>query len=113
MPTHSKNGPRPRGRAGVRFQQAKNRVLRTNQICAFRGNGKYPACGQLIDLSLKYPDPMSPTVNHIIPVKDLAWDDPLQYSVENLEPMHLVCNQRLGAGSQKKAAHVTSRRWRD
>ena len=56
---------------------------------------------------------MSPTVNHIVPVKDLAWDDPLQYDPANLEPMHLVCNQRLGAGPKRKRhKHPTSRSWR-
>ncbi|WP_198537285.1 hypothetical protein [Mycobacteroides chelonae] len=44
---------------------------------------------------------------------NLAWDDPLTYDVSNMEPMHLVCNQRLGAGKQKKASHPTSRNWRE
>lgn len=88
-------------------------MLASNQICAFRGNAKYPPCGKLIDLTLKWPDPMSATVNHIVPVTHLAWDDPLTYDVSNMEPMHLVCNQRLGAGKQKKAQHPTSRNWRE
>ncbi|APQ42204.1 HNH endonuclease [Mycobacterium phage Estes] len=108
MPTSSKNGPRSRGRTGGKYERAKWRVLKANQICA------HPDCRKLIDLDLKWPDPMSPTVNHIIPVKDLAWDDPLTYSVENLEPMHLVCNQRLGAGPRKKKPkHQQSRNWRE
>lgn len=54
---------------------------------------------------------MSATVNHIVPVSDLAWDDPLCWDMGNLEPMHLVCNQRLGDGKQKPKKHKTSRDW--
>lgn len=113
MPTNSKKGPRSRGRTGARFDKAKKRCLSANQICAFRGNKKWPPCGQLIDLTLRHPDPMSATVNHIIPVSGLPWDDPLCYDQANLEPMHLVCNQRLGDGRQKKSQHPTSRNWRE
>ncbi|ATN94042.1 HNH endonuclease [Mycobacterium phage Kumao] len=54
---------------------------------------------------------MSPTVDHIIPVKDLPWDHPLTYSEENLKPAHLQCNQRRGAGEAPKQEHPTSRDW--
>ena len=107
MPTSSKKGPRSRGRTGGKFYRAKARVLAANQICA------HPDCRKFIDVTLPWPDPMSATVNHIIPVKDLAWDDPLTYDVSNLEPMHLVCNQKLGAGPRKKQKHRTSRNWRE
>lgn len=111
MPTSSKKGPRSRGRTGGKFYRAKARVLDTNRICQFKGNDKWPPCGKLIDLDLKYPDPMSATVNHIIPVSDLAWDDPLTYDVENLEPMHNICNKRLGNSKPKPRKHKTSRDW--
>lgn len=103
---------RSKGRNSGQFERARNRVLQACQICAFRGNDKWPACGKIIDLDLKWPDPMSGTANHIIPVADLAWNDPLTYDVANLEPMHLVCNQRLGDGKHKKQIHPTSRDWR-
>lgn len=110
MPASTKK-KRSKGRNSVQFERSKWRVLRANQICAFRGNDKWPPCGQLIDLELPWPDPMSPTVNHIIPVVDLEWNDPLTWSPANLEPMHLVCNQRLGDGKQKPKKHPTSRNW--
>lgn len=107
MPTSSKNGPRSRGRTGVAFEKARARVLNANQICA------HPECGQFIDLGLRWPDPLSGTVDHIIPVSDLEWDDPLNWDVSNLQPMHLVCNQRLGNKKKPKQKHPTSRNWRD
>lgn len=110
MPTTTKK-KRSKGRNSVQYERARARVLRHNRICAFRGNGKHPPCGQLIDLDLTWPDPMSATVNHIVPVSDLAWDDPLCWDMGNLEPMHLVCNQRLGDGKQKPKKHKTSRDW--
>ncbi|NGX08728.1 HNH endonuclease [Mycobacteroides franklinii] len=105
MPTSSKNGPRSLGRTGVKFEKAKARVLRASQIC--------DQCHELIDLNLKWPDPKSATVDHIIPVKDLAWDDPLCYDVSNLVPCHLVCNQRRGGKAKTKVKHPTSRNWRE
>lgn len=56
---------------------------------------------------------MSGTVDHIIPVSDLEWNDPLNWDVKNLQPMHLVCNQRLGNKRKKSSTHPTSRNWRD
>lgn len=54
---------------------------------------------------------MSPTVDHIIPVNQLEWDDPLTYDVNNLVPCHLVCNQRRGSKKKKPSVHPTSRDW--
>ncbi|MBB5167129.1 HNH endonuclease [Mycobacterium sp. AZCC_0083] len=104
MPTSSKNGPRSLGRTGAKFERAKQRVLRANQIC--------DECRTLIDLDLKYPDPLSATVDHIIPVSQLAWDDPLTYADSNLVPCHLVCNQRRGSKVKKRRTHPQSRDWR-
>lgn len=64
-----------------------------------------------MDLTLKWPDPFSPTVDHIIPVNQLEWDDPLTYDVSNLEPCHLVCNQRRGSKKKAPSMHPTSRDW--
>lgn len=54
---------------------------------------------------------MSKSANHKINVADLDWDDPLLWDINNMEPMHLVCNQRLGRGKQKPSKHKTSRDW--
>lgn len=114
MPTSS-NGktPRSRGRTGSKWLHVRKRILEHNRICQFAGNDRYPPCFELIDLSLKWPDPRSGTVDHpeSALVKDLAWDDPRLYDESLLKPMHLICNQRKGAGKQKKSEHPQSRQW--
>ena len=42
------------------FEHNKKIILATQSICAI--------CGKPVDKSIKYPDPMSPTVDHIIPL---------------------------------------------
>lgn len=94
MPTSSKNGPRSRGRTGSKFLSSRRKVLEANQICWL--------CGELIDLSLKWPDPMYGTVDHVIPEKDIEDpNDPLHWDVKNLRPAHLACNSRRGAEKSK------------
>jgi len=103
VPTSSKNGPRSLGRTGSKFLSARSYVLEHNQICWL--------CGELIDMRLKAPDPMAPTVDHIIPVKDLAQDDPLLWDPKNMKPAHQRCNSRRGAGTVV-VQHPNSLCWR-
>lgn len=104
MPTSSANGPRSLGRRGYRFEHARKQVLAASQICWL--------CDELIDMELKWPDPMYGTVDHIIPVKDLAPDDPRLWDPRNLKPAHLSCNaRRARTGTIKVAEHPTSRNW--
>ena len=74
---------RPERRAGKRSQWEKNRkiILATQSICGI--------CGKPVNKSLKYPDPMSPTVDHIIPVTKRG--DPLD--LDNLQLARLMCNR--------------------
>jgi 5-methylcytosine-specific restriction endonuclease McrA len=105
MPTSSINGPRSLGRTGTKYLTARKQVLENNQICAL--------CGELIDLELAWPNPMYGTVDHIIPVADLARDDPALWDPKNLQPAHLACNARKGRGDRQVAVHPTSRNWRE
>lgn len=69
------------------FQKAYHRNRRAvlalaGDVCAI--------CGQPIDKTLRFPHPMSATVDHIIPIaKGGHPSDP-----SNLQPAHLICNQR-------------------
>jgi 5-methylcytosine-specific restriction endonuclease McrA len=47
-------------------------------------------CGQPIDLSLKWPDPMCFTADHITPV------DKGGHNLGPLQPMHATCNRARG-----------------
>lgn len=79
-PTYS---PRPERNPAIRSQWEHNKkiILSTQSICGI--------CGQPVDKTLKYPDPMSPTVDHIIPVSKRG--DPV--ALENLQLAHRYCNR--------------------
>jgi 5-methylcytosine-specific restriction endonuclease McrA len=51
-------------------------------------------CGYLIDKRLRYPEPGSASVDHIIPLS--RGGDPADRS--NMRPAHLGCNSRRGSG---------------
>ena len=76
-------GIRPERNPAIRSQWEANKkiVLATQSICGI--------CGKPVDKSLKYPDPMSPTVDHIIPVSKNG--DPI--SLDNLQLAHRYCNR--------------------
>lgn len=115
MPTSS-NGkhPRSRGRTGAKFLHLRRRLLKDGAICQFKGNDLHPSCGELIDPTVQWPNDWAGTINHKIPVADLAWDDPLLWDPENCEPFHDICNKRNGSGkSQNKSSHPNSRDWFD
>ncbi len=66
------------------YTKNRKRVLNENDVCAI--------CGLPIDKRLKFPDPMSATADHIIPVaKGGHPSDP-----SNLQIAHLICNQVKG-----------------
>ena len=63
------------------YQKARARLLAEGEVCAI--------CGMPVDKSLKFPHPMSASIDHIIPIsKGGHPSDP-----GNLQLTHLVCNQ--------------------
>ena len=63
------------------FEANKKIILATQSVCGI--------CGKPVDKSIKYPDPMSPTVDHIIPLSKNG--DPT--ALENLQLAHRYCNR--------------------
>ena len=65
----------------------KNRlvILRTQNVCGI--------CGQPVDKKLKYPHPMSPSIDHIIPLEKGGHPSDLA----NLQLAHLYCNRQKAA----------------
>ena len=53
----------------------------TQSICAI--------CGRPVDMSLKSPDPMSPSVDHIIPINKGGHPS----DINNLQLAHRACNR--------------------
>ena len=62
------------------FKKNKKIILATQSICGI--------CGQPVDKSIKYPDPLSPTVDHIIPCAKGGSDE-----LDNLQLAHRKCNR--------------------
>jgi hypothetical protein len=73
----SLNGPRSVLKTGV--------ADRDGWIC------RIPGCGLPVERGMRFPDPWSPSVDHVIPVSFGGGNDP-----ENLRLAHLVCNMRRG-----------------
>lgn len=94
MPSEQRNG------STRRHRQWAARVLRYATTCAL--------CGCPLDRDLKYPDPMSPSADHIEP---WAHAPHLRYDPANGQAAHLVCNQRRGANRTAKGVAPPSRQW--
>ena len=69
-------------------------------------------CGQHVDLAIRYPHPMSPSIGHQLPRSRGGSDAP-----ENLRLEHLRCNvsagNRLGAGAPRKGETGEGFEWLD
>ena len=63
------------------FENARRKILATQTICGI--------CGKPVDFSYKYPHPLSPTVDHIIPVSKGGHPSDL----DNLQLAHRCCNR--------------------
>ena len=76
-------GARPERNPSVRalYEQNKKIILATQTVCGI--------CGRPVDKELKNPDPMAPTVDHIIPLAKHG--DPV--SLDNLQLAHRYCNR--------------------
>ena len=60
----------------------KKKIYATQKVCGI--------CGQPVDFSLRYPNPMSKTVDHIIPINRGGHPSDLA----NLQLAHLSCNRQ-------------------
>lgn len=61
----------------------KNILRKTATVCAL--------CGMPFDKTLKYPHPMSISIDHIIPVTLGG-----KSTIDNLQATHLICNKSKG-----------------
>ena len=64
------------------YDKAREVILKTQTICGI--------CGKPVDFSYKYPHPLSPTVDHIIPVSKGGHPSDLS----NLQLAHRCCNRQ-------------------
>lgn len=91
--------PRSKGRTGRPWRRAAAKVKASSNVCWI--------CGHQIDLLLPAKDPMSFTVDHVVPV---SRGGPLR-DVRYLRPAHRRCNSRRGNRVTFVALPPTSRRW--
>lgn len=66
----------------VNFERNKKIILKTQNTCGI--------CGRPVDMSLKYPDPLAPCIDHIIPVAKGGHPS----DIENLQLAHWTCNRQ-------------------
>lgn len=64
------------------FEKNKKRILKTQKICGI--------CGQPIDFTQKSGEPLSPCIDHIIPVSKGGHPS----DIENLQLAHWCCNRQ-------------------
>lgn len=80
MTRTNKRPDRQTGHRGA-FEKARARILKTEGVCGI--------CGKPVDFSYKYPHPLSPTVDHIIPVSKGGHPS----DMDNLQLAHRCCNR--------------------
>lgn len=83
---------KPRGSKNTRTDHAagNNALYEANRKIIFATQSVCGICGKPVDMSLKYPDPMSKTVDHIIPLSKNG--DPV--ALENMQLAHRSCNRQ-------------------
>ena len=69
------------GWAKATYQKARKKIFATQSVCAI--------CGRPVNFDLRFPDPWSATVDHIIPVS--KGGNPAD--IANMQLAHLQCNR--------------------
>ena len=73
------------------FEKNKRRIFASQDVCAL--------CGKPVDFSLKYPDPMCATIDHIIPINKGGSPS----DISNLQLAHFCCNRAKSDRLQRSA----------
>lgn len=66
----------------VAFERNKKIILKTQNVCGI--------CGQPVNKKLKAPDPMSPVIDHIVPLNKGGHPS----AMDNLQLAHWSCNRQ-------------------
>ena len=66
----------------LQFESNKKRIYSAQTICGI--------CGKPVDFSFKFPHPLSPCIDHIIPVAKGGHPS----AIENLQLAHMCCNRQ-------------------
>lgn len=74
--------PDQNGTHRVVFEKNKKRIYATQTVCGI--------CGREVDKSLKYPHPLSPCIDHIIPISKGGHPS----DIDNMQLAHWTCNRQ-------------------
>ena len=80
--SRNKNRPDQDGKHRAAFDKNKKKIYQTQTLCGI--------CGKPVDFTKKYPDPMSPCIDHIIPLA--LGGHPSE--IDNLQLAHWWCNRQ-------------------
>lgn len=84
------------------FDKNKKRILKTQNVCGI--------CGKPVDKKIKYPNPMSPVVDHIVPIAKNGHPS----DIKNLQLAHFSCNikksDKIFMSKKNEKAQVMSNR---
>ncbi len=78
----NRNRPDQDGSHRVQFDRNKKIIYATQTVCGI--------CGNPVDFSLRYPHPLSPCIDHIIPIARGGHPS----SLDNLQLAHWTCNRQ-------------------
>ncbi len=76
------NRPDHSGTHQTQFKINKKKIFATQELCGI--------CGMPVDFSLKYPHPLSPCIDHIIPIAKGGHPS----NMDNLQLAHWTCNRQ-------------------
>lgn len=82
MATSKRNRPDKDGSHRGEFDRNKKKIMVTQTVCGI--------CGKLVDKGLRYPHPLSPCIDHIVPVAKGGHPSDLA----NLQLAHWTCNRQ-------------------
>ena len=97
------NRPDQNGTHRGAYEKNKKKIFATQNTCGI--------CGREVDFKLKFPDPMSPTIDHIIPINKGGHPSDL----DNMQLAHFTCNRNKGdklarsQGAQQKEETISNR----
>ena len=74
--------PDQNGKHRAQFEKNKKRIYASQSTCGI--------CGGPVDFRLKYPHPLSPCIDHIIPIAKGGHPS----DIENLQLAHMCCNRQ-------------------
>jgi 5-methylcytosine-specific restriction endonuclease McrA len=73
--------PDHNGTQRAQFESNKKKIYATQSVCGI--------CGKPVDFSFKFPHPLSPCIDHIIPVSKGGHPS----DISNLQLAHMTCNR--------------------